>query len=129
MTTAIGDIREYLDACLGDSQGRLHVATGAGPRLSDAGRYEHTQWAETRFAWPIEADQAAREIFAVYRSVVAIDACPSSICTARRLRVPRNGDAWHLRLEGVLYLLLKTSFSFSPALLRLAFAWSPLPCL
>ena len=25
---------------------------------------------------------------AVYRSVVAIDECPSSVCTARRLRVP-----------------------------------------
>jgi hypothetical protein len=24
---------------------------------------------------------------------------------------------------------LKASFTFSPALLRLAFAWSPLPCL
>jgi putative DNA primase/helicase len=108
MTTAISDIREYLDACLGDSQGRLHVATGAGPRLSDAGRYEHTQWAETRFAWPIEADQAAREIFQAATDC-DVYVCPYPMCGEKRVKgaaaarriVHADVDHGHLDLDEV----------------------------
>jgi hypothetical protein len=55
------DLGLYLDACIGDTTARLHIATGRNPRLSD-GRYVHEEWTQSHFEWAAEADQAVREI-------------------------------------------------------------------
>ena len=56
------DIRAYLNTCLGDSDGYLHIAAGADPYLDDKGKYRHHRWGEYAYPWPAEADRAEREI-------------------------------------------------------------------
>ena len=56
------DLRLYLDACIGDTTGVLHIAIGADPYLTADGKYRHKNWSEHRFVWPAEADDAVREM-------------------------------------------------------------------
>jgi putative DNA primase/helicase len=54
-------LHDYLTACLGDTEGYLHVAFGSDPYL-DNGKYKHRRWDERAYAWPAEADRAEGEI-------------------------------------------------------------------
>jgi hypothetical protein len=58
------DIREYLDACIGDTTGFLHIATGANGYFTPGGKYTYPDgdWTQSHFEWPPEADRAVREI-------------------------------------------------------------------
>lgn len=58
----MSELREYLQQCLGGTEGRLHIATGHGPHLSETGKYQHAQFTQSHFAWPGEADLVEREI-------------------------------------------------------------------
>ena len=55
------DLTDFFAALYGDTTGNLIVAVGEGPHWKDA-KYQHEEWIETSFAYPAEADQAAREI-------------------------------------------------------------------
>jgi putative DNA primase/helicase len=58
----VSDIRDYLDACTGDTTGVLHIATGTNGYFTTDGKYKHEGWTQSCFEWPAEADQAVREI-------------------------------------------------------------------
>ena len=62
--TAREPVADYLDACLGDTQGRLHIAVGYGGHFNGTGKYEFDKFVGSHFAWPGEADQAVRELLA-----------------------------------------------------------------
>lgn len=57
-------VHDYLNACLGDTQGRLHIAIGSGGHLTEAGKYAFDNFVGSHFAWPAEADQAVRAMLA-----------------------------------------------------------------
>lgn len=57
-------ITDYLDACLGDTAGRLHIAVGYGGHFNGTGSYEFDRFIQSNFAWPGEAAQAVREMLA-----------------------------------------------------------------
>ena len=81
--------------------GRAPIGAGRGVRGIRRVAYQRVWvvrgvgagWGAPRARTFYQAQAAAARISssstAVYRSVVAIDACPSRVCTARRLRVPR----------------------------------------
>jgi putative DNA primase/helicase len=68
-------LADYLDTCLGDTQGRLHIGIGYGGHFTDAGKYEFDQFVGSHFAWPGEADQAVRELLAA-ATVSDVYVCP-----------------------------------------------------
>jgi RepB DNA-primase from phage plasmid len=55
---------EFLNACLGDTPGVLHIAIGYRGHFNGTDRYEHDEWRGSHYAWPAEADQAVREMLA-----------------------------------------------------------------
>ncbi len=55
------DLTDFFAALYGDTTGRLHIAVGEGPHWADD-NYSHKHWTQTHFAYPGEADRAAREI-------------------------------------------------------------------
>jgi len=59
---AVQEILQFFDVCFGATAGKLHIATGVGIHLSPKGKFEHDSWTETRFDYPAEAQQAAREL-------------------------------------------------------------------
>jgi putative DNA primase/helicase len=60
----IADLADYLNACLGDTQGRLHIGIGYGGHVTDSGKYEFDKFIGSHYAWPGEGDQAVRELLA-----------------------------------------------------------------
>lgn len=48
--------RIYLNTVHGDRAGRVHIAIGSGPYVSDTGKYKHKQWTEHNFEWPVKRD-------------------------------------------------------------------------
>jgi AAA domain len=72
-------IREWLDACVGDHRGKLQIATGDHPE-NVAGKYKYPEghWHENAgtFAWPRQADQAVARIAELADSGVDVFCCP-----------------------------------------------------
>ncbi len=46
-TSAVADLRDYLDAAFGDASGRVHIAAGVGPHFDGSGKYDHDELALT----------------------------------------------------------------------------------
>ncbi|WP_246859842.1 helix-turn-helix domain-containing protein [Mycobacterium helveticum] len=84
-TEPLRDLRKYLDACLADTAGMLHIAVGCGGHYDDNGKYRHTQWTESHFAWPGEAELAEREIL---RAAPEADVylCPNLMVADKRAK-------------------------------------------
>jgi hypothetical protein len=57
----VSDILEYFNACYGDTTGFLHIGVGRSPYLRN-GTYAFSEFVQSHFAYPDEADRAAREI-------------------------------------------------------------------
>ena len=53
----MSDTRDYLEASLGDTVGRVHIAVARDSYLNDSGKIKHKRWAESHYAWPAEADR------------------------------------------------------------------------
>jgi hypothetical protein len=53
----VSDTRDYLDASLGVTVGRVHIAVARDSYLNDSGKIKHKRWAESHYAWPAEADR------------------------------------------------------------------------
>ncbi|MER7076614.1 DNA primase family protein [Saccharopolyspora kobensis] len=81
----------YAAAVLGDRPGYLALAFGYRGYVNERGTYTHEEWAETRFAWPAEADQLHAELTHLDASGERVDiyVCPAVRYTDRR----RRGDA------------------------------------
>jgi P4 family phage/plasmid primase-like protien len=77
-------LRDYLDACYGDSTGVLAVGIGREPYLTAKGKIKFKHWSnETRFTWPAEADQAVRAIVQA-AAVDDVYVCPYLMATRKR---------------------------------------------
>ena len=73
MSTAI---LEYFDAVFGDGVGKLHIACGWRIHRSDAGKFKHEEWIETRFDYPAKREQAARELVQSAMAGADVYVCP-----------------------------------------------------
>jgi putative DNA primase/helicase len=83
--TADHQLTDYLNACLGDTRGRLHIAIGDGGHFNSTGSYKHDSWVQSHFAWPGEAAQAVREMLAAApKSDVYV--CPYLMVAGKRAK-------------------------------------------
>jgi hypothetical protein len=57
----VSDILDYFNACYGDTTGVLHIAVGHSPYLRND-KYAFNEFVQSHFAYPDEADRAAREV-------------------------------------------------------------------
>ena len=57
----VSHILDYFNACFDDTTGRLHIAVGQEPYLHND-KYKFKKFIQSHFAYPDEADHAAREI-------------------------------------------------------------------
>jgi hypothetical protein len=55
------DLADFFTALYGDTAGNMHIAVGDEPHWVDD-NYTHKHWTQSHFAYPAEADRAAREI-------------------------------------------------------------------
>ena len=84
----MSDLRDYLDITLGVTEGWLIGGVGSVPYLNEAGRYKHKRWTPIFYAWPADADQAARGL-AREAYVSDVYVCPYVMRHAKRAK----GDA------------------------------------
>ena len=89
----MSDLTDYLDACIGDTQGKLHIAIGYGGHWSDTGKYEFDRFVQSHFDYPAEREQAAREILAAAQDADAY------VCTNLMVADKRAGGAAAARLN------------------------------
>lgn len=62
--SAADDLKEYLDAVLGGTEGYLHTAVGVSPYVNEGGRYAHRRWTEKHYRWPEARSQAVADLLA-----------------------------------------------------------------
>jgi putative DNA primase/helicase len=84
----MNDLRDYLDTCLGKTEGWLTGAIGVGGYFDANGKYTHKEWVPRFYAWPTDAKQAERELLCeAHLSDVYV--CPYVMRYAKRAK----GDA------------------------------------
>lgn len=81
--TPEADLRAYLDAVYGTTEGQAHIAVGSDPYLNAKGKYRHHGWIQSHFAWPGEGDLMVKEIL---REALDSDvyACPNLMVADKR---------------------------------------------
>ena len=80
--SAVADLRDYLDAAFGDTEGYAHVAAGASGYFDDAGKYSfkrtdnhrYAKWRPLHHVWPADADRLADDLHRMR------DTCDAYVC-------------------------------------------------